>query len=210
MRTDDLISSLASDVRSPTPRLEPRLIAATGIGGMLSLIAFVGALGARGDLLHALAGPLFLAKVAVAAILAATAASVLPAMARPGVAVRMRRVVLAPLLMAALMAVDLLAHPPGTWLPRLVGSNAWACLAAIPLLSLAPLVGLLAGLRSGAPTRPALAGALAGVLAGALGASLYAFHCTEDSPLFVATWYSLAILMVAGVGAVSGPHVLRW
>ncbi|MGA7427255.1 MAG: NrsF family protein, partial [Rhodoplanes sp.] len=33
---------------------------------------------------------------------------------------------------------------------------------------------------------------------------------TDDSPLFVATWYSLAITLVVAVGAVLGPRVLRW
>lgn len=210
MSTDDLIRSLASDVRSTAPQLESRLIAATAAGGLPSLVSFAAALGPRGDLLHAFADPLFLAKVAVAVILAATTASVLPAIARPGAAVPLGRVVLAPALLMALTAIDLFAHPADTWLARLVGSNAWICLAVIPLLALAPLIGLLIGLRNGAPTRPALAGALAGVLAGALAASLYAFHCTDDSPLFVAAWYSLAILAVAGAGAIAGSLLLRW
>ena len=31
------------------------------------------------------------------------------------------------------------------------------------------------------------------VLAGGIAATLYAAHCTDDSPLFVATWYTIAI-----------------
>jgi hypothetical protein len=72
------------------------------------------------------------------------------------------------------------------------------------------LVGVLAALRYGAPTRPRLAGAAAGLLAGGLAATLYAAHCPDDSPLFVVTWYSLAIAMVVIAGSLIGPRVLRW
>jgi hypothetical protein len=210
MRTDDLIQILASDLRSPAPRFVPQLLATTIIGGIVSIAGFAWAFGPRDDLLDALMAPAFLAKIAVALILAATVAPVLPAMARPGCAVRFGWAFLAPALLAALIMIDLLAHPAGEWVSRLVGVNAYVCLSAIPLLGLGPLVGLLAGLRSGAPTRPALTGALAGVLAGALAASLYALHCPDDSPLFVAAWYSLAIMIVAGAGAIAGRFVLRW
>jgi hypothetical protein len=47
-------------------------------------------------------------------------------------------------------------------------------------------------------------------VASGIAATLYASHCTDDSPLFVATWYSLAIGMVALVGYVIGSRVLRW
>jgi hypothetical protein len=65
-------------------------------------------------------------------------------------------------------------------------------------------------MRHGAPTRPALAGAVAGLLAGGLGAALYAAHCTDDSPLFVATWYTIAIAGVTIVGSLLGRYFLRW
>jgi hypothetical protein len=81
---------------------------------------------------------------------------------------------------------------------------------AIPLLSLAPLAALLAALRSAAPQSPARAGAAAGLLAAASGATLYAFHCFDDSPLFVATWYVLAAALVVLLGALLGRRLLRW
>ncbi|MEA2988814.1 MAG: hypothetical protein QOG83_1525, partial [Alphaproteobacteria bacterium] len=46
--------------------------------------------------------------------------------------------------------------------------------------------------------------------AGALGAAIYAAHCPDDSPLFIAAWYSIAIAVVAAVGAAAGRWVLRW
>ena len=65
-------------------------------------------------------------------------------------------------------------------------------------------------LRSGAPASPALAGAAAGLLAATAGATLYAFHCFDDSPLFVVTWYVLAALPVIALGAILGRRLLRW
>src|SRR2546423_15075253 len=87
---------------------------------------------------------------------------------------------------------------------RLVGNNSRVCMTAIPLMSLPILAGALIGLRHGAPARPAVAGAVAGLLSAGLAATLYASHCTDDSPLFVATWYTLATAMVTAIGALAG------
>ena len=83
------------------------------------------------------------------------------------------------------------------------------CLTAIPMLSLPLLIAALIGLRHGAATRPMLTGAVAGLIAGGIAATFYASHCIDDSPLFVATWYSIALALVALVGAVAGRWVLR-
>jgi hypothetical protein len=95
-------------------------------------------------------------------------------------------------------------------MPRLVGSNWRTCLTAIPLMSLPLLAAALFGLRQGAPTRPAIAGAIAGLASAGLAATLYASHCTDDSPLFVATWYSIATVLVTAIGALLGSRVLRF
>ncbi|MGB6637955.1 MAG: NrsF family protein, partial [Bradyrhizobium sp.] len=70
--------------------------------------------------------------------------------------------------------------------------------------------GALVGLRHGAPARPAVAGAMAGLISAGLAAALYASHCTDDSPLFVATWYPIATAMVVAAGALIGAKVLRF
>ena len=93
---------------------------------------------------------------------------------------------------------------------RLVGNNSKICLTAIPLLSLPLLAGALIGLRHGAPARPAVAGAIAGMLSAGFAATLYASHCTDDSPLFVATWYTLATALVTAIGALLGSRLLRY
>src|SRR6267378_973128 len=75
----------------------------------------------------------------------------------------------------------------------------------LPLLAAA-----LIGLRHGAPTRPAVTGAIAGLLSAGLAATLYASHCTDDSPLFVAAWYTIATALVTAIGALAGSRVLRF
>jgi hypothetical protein len=93
---------------------------------------------------------------------------------------------------------------------RLVGKNSSVCMVAIPVLSLPLLAAALIGLRHGAPARPAVAGAIAGLLSAGLAATLYASHCTDDSPLFVAAWYTIATALVTAVGALAGAKLLRY
>ena len=93
---------------------------------------------------------------------------------------------------------------------RWLGTNSMVCLTFIPLIGAGPLVAFLLALRHGAPASPSISGALAGIVAGGLAATFYAAHCTDDSPLFVATWYTLAIAILAAIGALAGRLVARW
>lgn len=100
--------------------------------------------------------------------------------------------------------------PASAWPARLVGSNGLVCLTFIPLLGLGPLALLLLALRHGAPSQPTLAGAVAGLAAGGIAATFYAAHCTDDSPLFVATWYTAAIAILVFLGWVGARRFVRW
>jgi hypothetical protein len=108
------------------------------------------------------------------------------------------------------VVAELLRLPRDQWLSQARGTHATWCLRMIPMLAAVPFIAAFAVLRDAAPTRSVLAGAVAGLLAGAVGAALYAMHCKDDSPLFVATWYSLAILGMSGAGALLGKRCLRW
>jgi hypothetical protein len=153
--------------------------------------------------------PLKLAVVLLACILGLWATVQL---ARPDVNMHkvLAGLVIAPALLATAVGIDLLLLPPDLWFARAVGSNSRVCLAAIPLLSVVPLGALLLALRSGAPRSPPATGAVAGLLAGSIAASLYATHCIDDSPLFVALWYIPAIALMVGLGVIAGHRVLRW
>ena len=119
-------------------------------------------------------------------------------------------VAIAPALLAIAAGYELMTVAPDQWYVRAIGSNSRICLLAVPLLSVASLAALLVALRAGAPRSPPAAGAAAGLLAGALAATLYATHCVDDSPLFVALWYTPAIALVVLMGAAAGLRLLRW
>ena len=133
-------------------------------------------------------------------------------LARPGAAPGPWRWLLlaTPLLLLAAVVAELVALPQVQWRSAAIGHNSRWCLAMIPLLGTAPLAAGLWALRQAAPARPMLSGAVAGLLAGGIAGFLYGLHCTDDSPLFVATWYSIATAMLTLAGAMLGRWLLRW
>lgn len=84
------------------------------------------------------------------------------------------------------------------------------CMMSIISASLPAFAIMLWAARKGASTRPALTGAFAGLVSGSLGAAAYAFSCDNDAGLFVLIWYSLAIALVSGIGALFGKKLLSW
>lgn len=211
MKTEALIRALAQDAGRPVAPIGRSLsiAAITGMAGSLLLFALT--LRPRPDIGAALSSSGFGLKIVASACLVLTAASLLDGLARP---MRRRRslgvLVFAPLLLAIGVAIELTALPANTWYARLVGRNAPHCLALIPLLSAAPAACLMLALRSAAPAHPGLAGAVVGLTAGGFGAVLYALTCPDDSALFVATWYSAAIVAVTGACYAVGRRWLRW
>jgi len=212
MDTERLIRGLASDARLATPRLPGVFAAAIAVSGAIAALVFFGTLGPRVDIALAAATPRFLFKFVVTLALALAAVGAAFEAARPGAPLgwALALLAIAPLLALAAVAVEFLTVPPAEWAARWIGTNARQCLTFIPLIGIGPLAVLLVALRQGAPTRPRLAGALAGLLAGGLAATFYAAHCTDDSPFFVATWYTLAVAVLTAIGALSGGRALRW
>jgi hypothetical protein len=211
MKTDNLIDALVADRPPRGKPLRWALVAALLTGGLVSLGLFLATLGVRADIGPALATWRFELKVGLVLLTLGLAFSLCIALSRPVAPAHPGRRLLPLVALAVLaIAIELLALPSASWESRLVGSNALVCLIAIPTLAIAPLAVVLAILRSGAPASPALAGGAAGLLAAAAAAALYAFHCFDDSPLFVVTWYALAALPVVAVGAATGHRLLRW
>jgi hypothetical protein len=212
MRTADLINALVVDLTVSKVRFRQILVAAIAIGSIIAAVAFLFSIGFRPDIGQALRTPRFLFKFVVTSSLAITTAGLLWRLARPGIPAGglAWAWLMAPVLLLGAIMIELIVTPAPTWLPRLVGTNARFCLTLIPFLSIGPLACIMLALRHGAPTRPGLTGAVAGLVAGGIAATLYASHCTDDSPLFVATWYSLAIGIVTLIGYVIGSRFLRW
>jgi hypothetical protein len=212
MNTKHLIRALSADLAVSRTPLELRFGAILVPGVLLALALFAATLGPRPDFTLALEHLRFLFKFAITLLLALSSALLLWRLARPGAPMRPQLWSLALVPAALILAVvaELTVLPRSEWMTKLVGENAAMCLWCIPFFALPILIAAFAALRAGAPTRPSLAGAVAGLLAGGIGAAIYAAHCPDDSPLFVAAWYSLAIAFVALLGAVAGRLSLRW
>lgn len=212
METDQLIRTLAADndhrARSVGAMLAMALLCALPI----AVAMFFAMLGVRPDIRAAMHNPFFDFKFVVTLSLAITAVIVGLHLSRPDASPRRWLwLLLIPLVLLGCGIISEMMMPhERPWMVRLIGSNSRVCVMAIPALSLPLLAAALIGLRHGAPARPAVSGALAGLLSAGLAATLYASHCTDDSPLFVVTWYSLATALVAALGALAGSRLLRF
>lgn len=212
MKTNDLIAAIAADQLPDARPVEHTIKVAAVLGGLVSLTVFLLSMGWRPDIGAALVTVRFPFKFIVTLAVVISAAQMLVRLAKPDADVVRGawRLGAGPALILAGVVVELLVLPSSAWRDNLVGSNAALCLMAIPFLSIAPTVALLLALKRGAPARPRLAGAVCGLLSASIAATMYALHCTDDSPLFVFVWYSSAIGIVTVVAAVAGGRLLRW
>jgi hypothetical protein len=211
MDTNELVRSLAADHGWRARPVSAVLAIALALALPFTMMMFMMRLGMRPDFMAATGNPFFILKFVVTLALFVASVRLAMSLVRPGVPVGKVAWLLAipALLLVAGIAVDMAMPQSSTWTSRLIGSNSLVCLAAIPALSLPLLIAALIGLRHGAATRPMLTGAAAGLLAGGIAATFYASHCVDDSPLFVVTWYGLALAGVAIVGAIAGRWTLR-
>lgn len=211
MKTDDLIRTLSVDGKSPW-RVGNLLTFALLAAVPVSVILFFVEMGIRPDIATAVDNPLFNLKFAVTISLALCAVALSLHLSRPEATLKGMVFLLAiPFgLLAAGIGYEMMTPQRVGWTTRMVGTNSRICLTAIPLMSLPLLAAALVALRHGAPSRPAVAGAFAGLLSAGLAATLYAAHCTDDSPLFVSLWYTLAIGLVTAVGALVGSRILKF
>jgi hypothetical protein len=211
MRTEDLIRTLAADTARTRPP-EAILPGALALGAALAAVFLYSVADPRAELRAALATLPVLAKQALPALLALAAYGAVLRLARPGARLGAWKLVLAlaPTLAALAFGLTAGALDPSDWAQAAAGHSRAICLTVIPILSLPILGASLWALRRGASTRPAVSGALAGLLAGGVAAAIYAFQCTDDNPMFWAIWYSAAIGIVTGLGALLGARLLRW
>jgi hypothetical protein len=212
MQTDQLIRTLAADNEHRARPVGFVLTLALLAAAPVSAGMFFAGLGVRPDVMTAMHNPFFDLKFAVTLALAISAIAVGLHVSRPEASLQgWAWLLLIPVgILVAGIASEMMLPQRLPMMTRLVGNNSLVCTTAIPLMSLPLLMAALIGLRHGAPTRPAVTGAIAGLLSAGLAATLYASHCTDDSPLFVATWYTIAAALVSAIGAVAGWKVLRF
>jgi hypothetical protein len=211
METDRLIRTLAADnayrARSVGLVLAVALLAAAPF----SVAMFLAELGVRPDAMTAMRNPFFDLKFLVTLAMAVSAIAVSLHLSRPEASVHgwVWLLLIPAGLLVAGIGGELMMPQRLPIMTRLIGDNSRVCMTAIPLMSMPLLAAALIGLRHGAPSRPALTGGIAGLLSAGLAATLYASHCTDDSPLFVATWYTIATALVTAIGALAGSRVLK-
>jgi hypothetical protein len=213
MKTDDLVTMLATGTEAVDPREQMRRAAvAIGAGVLVAAIVMASWLGVRWSMVQDMASPMLWAKFAFVAWLTMAGSVATLRLARPGA--RLARVPLAlvaPVLLMWLLAVIALAGADAPRRAELLLGQTWsACPVNIPVLSLPIFIAAMWGMKGLAPTQLRLAGATAGLFAGAAGAFVYAFHCPELAAPFLGVWYVIGILVPAALGALIGPLVLRW
>ncbi len=212
MKTSQFIAALAAN---PVPKpvdLGRRFAAALALGLVGALALYALFVGPRPDFAEAAGTVRFDLKFLDALSLALPSLLLLMRLARPDAKVGALGLwLVAPLvLLAFAVSVELAVTPSGEWMARLIGENWMYCTTMIPMMAAPILAALIVGMRAGAPQHPAWSGALAGAASAGIAAFLYASHCPDDLPLFVATWYPLATLICSAVGALAGRRFLAW
>jgi len=213
VRTDDLIDALASDAGEARPPPPRRLALVAGLGALAALVLVLAWLHTRPDLMPAMRGGMFWMKALYTGALGVAGYLAIERLARPGGSGRrgwiLGGVVLG--LFALVGVIQAMMSPDIQMALRMLRGHSWTrCSPNILALSLPMLALGLWTVRGMAPTRPILAGFATGLFSGGVAATVYGLHCPEHTFTFVALWYSLGVLLTAGLGAVIGRWALRW
>lgn len=211
MRTEQLITLLSNDNVLPGP-IPQRVLLLAGAALISAGFVLLQILGIRGDLTQAVFTPVTATKWLLPLGVALPALTAALSLTRPQtLRTPVLWIALAVGAMTGLWLLSfILSTPAGQLWPTMRGSSLYICLTSVVSISLVPLGLALWILRDGASPAPMHCGACAGLAVGGLSAAIYALHCTEDAPLFFLTWYGLGILIVTGIGAIAGRHLLRW
>lgn len=213
MQTDELIAMMTAGHRPVDTgwlRRATWLCALAALALTVLLVLIV--LGPRPDLAGAWSTSPVIAKALLGASVAGIALVLFQRSLRPGLkpGPKLPLVVLPVALVAAWALATLAQAPAEQWSALIFGRYWRACLIAVPLYALGPLVVLYGLARRGAPVDGRLTGACAGLASAGLATLAYSLHCPDDTAPFLATWYTIAIAAVTGTGALTFPRLLRW
>lgn len=213
MRTDELVSLLATGAGAVRPnQAARRYAAAVGWGVLGAALLMITLLGPRHDLGKTILLPMFWVKFGFVACLAVAGLLAALRLSRPGQRLAWVPTALAaPVIAIWMLAVLVLAQADAAERTALFFGDTWdSCPYLIALLSTPAFAAAVWAMKGLAPTRLRLAGAAAGLLSGALGALVYCMHCPELGAPFIGFWYLLGMLIPAAAGALLGPRLLRW
>jgi len=213
MRTNDLISMLATDVAPVDPHVAARRFG-TGLtlGAIASVVLTLWLFGPRHDIGVVVQTPLFWLKVAFPAIAGIGALLSALRLSRPGLQAgsgwMLSGLALAVLWVGALVLY--LNAPRAEQATLLYGISWRACPFNIALLSIPTFAGAFWAIKGMAPVNLRRAGAAAGLLAASIATLAYCLHCPEMGVPFWAVWYVLGMAIPTVLGALAGPWLLRW
>ena len=213
MKTDDLVSLLATGTAAVDANEVRRRAAAGLAAGIFAAAAFIFAWLGVNPFLRDMPGlPMFWVREAFCAALAAGGVLVVARLGRPGATLGRLPLLLAlPIVAMWVLGMVVLAGTPPEHRGALIRGVSWTvCSANIAALSLPVFVAVIAWQRRLAPTMLRRAGAAGGFAAGAIGALVYTLHCPELEAPFLGLWYVLGMLAPAAAGALLGPRLLRW
>lgn len=213
MKTDELISLMAAGHQPvDTGRLSHATWLAAVVALAVTALLLVNTLGTRPDLAQAIMTMPVIAKLLFGGSIAVVALILFQQSLRPGL--KPRRLVPAvaiPVALVVTWAVFTLAQAPAAQWGTLTFGRYWdSCLVYVFAYSMIPLLGLLLLARRGAPVDRTLTGASAGLASAGLATVAYALHCPDDAAPFLATWYTIAMVLVSGLAALVLPRFLRW
>lgn len=209
--TDDLIARLSADLKPVRPMaMQRQLVGALMVSGIVAAIAMLMLLGMRADTAAASTTMIYWTKFGYTLALALLGLAATLVAARPLGRANWPWLAGIGLLGALLVFAGIQLALADDKMPLIMGSSILRCLSYIPILSLPALLGAILVLRRMAPASPSFAGFAAGIMAGGTGAWVYSFACAETGIMFLMLWYTLAVIIVGGIGAILGRFVLRW
>lgn len=212
MRPEDLIDALAADAKPVRHLASPMVRVGLWLAVSASYVALiVWVMGLRPDIGSRLADTRFVLELGATFLTSVLAAMAAFCAGCPGRPVWER---FAPLPALALWIGSL---GEGCWRSLVQGGAQgvplqfdFVCFPSILLVSIVPGALILTMIRQGAPIAPVTTMALAMLAAAALGATALRLFHAQDASVMVLVWQFGSVAMLAGLGALTGRHVLRW
>lgn len=210
--SDALIADLVGDLQPVKPLSFARGLGYTLLAAAASAWAVVAALGLRADLVARQFDPVFLIATGLFLMLGIAAAVTVIVMSRPQVGNEHGGWVWAAA-MAALLPLSAMIISLGGGSAALsqdsIGHGI-ECLKYAGGSSMLVFAILIGWLRKGAPTSPDRAGLLTGIAAGSFGIFAFSLHCSDNDIVHIGLWHSAVVLLMAALGRVLVPRLVRW
>lgn len=205
--TDDLIAALAAGGAMPERHANWRFLAPMAAVTLGCIAATALLLGALFPVANAYESAAIVGKWIFSVPLLLLAVLALFTLGKPG---RTTRVSLAALALPfAYIAV--LGLPSLFSAPQSFPGEAWnRCLLAMSIMSPIGFAAAVVAMRRLAPTNLRRAGFVAGLFGGAVAMTAYTPFCPGRGMLYFVLYYFTPILLMAAIGWLAGPRLLRW